>query len=197
MFATLAPTAPMAEKLAASAFTLFADAGINEVNLDEVAAHAGVTKGSVYHHFKSKKEVILAACDHYYGSWTARIREEMALLSDPVDQLEAVLAFSVRSCVADRKNRVFTAEIFALSLKDADIRESWAGFYDRARRIYIDLLARAPAAAKRTSAEIRTRVNLMLATMEGIKQRASFEPEIAAPRLQRETVASLMGILGL
>jgi AcrR family transcriptional regulator len=197
MLATL-PSAPsMAEKLAASAFALFSDAGINGVNLDEVAAHAGVTKGSVYHHFNSKKEVILAACDHYYSSWTSRIREERALLSDPLDQLEAVLAFSVRSCVADRKNRVFTAEIFALSLKDPDIRESWAGFYDRARRIYMDLLTRVPAATRPPAREIRSRVNLMLATMEGIKQRASFEPEIAAPRLQRETVASLMGILGL
>ena len=197
MLATL-PSAPsMAEKLAASAFALFAESGINGVNLDEVAAHAGVTKGSVYHHFNSKKEVILAACDHYYSSWTSRIREERALLSDPLDQLEAVLSFSVRSCVADRKNRVFTAEIFALSLKDSDIRESWAGFYDRARQIYIDLLARTPAAAKRPPGEIRAKVNLMLATMEGIKQRASFEPEIAAPRLQRETVAALMGILGL
>lgn len=194
---TLTTSAPMAEKLAASAFCLFSDCGIQGVSLDEVAAHAGVTKGSVYHHFNSKKDVILAACDHYYRSWTARIREETAPLSDPVDRLEAVLAFSVRSCVADRKNRVFTAEIFALSLKDAHIRESWAGFYDRARRIYVDLLARTPAAAKRAPAEIRSRVNLMLATMEGIKQRASFEPEIAAPRLQRETVASLMGILGL
>lgn len=197
MLATLPSPASMAEKLAASAFSLFAEAGINGVNLDEVAARAGVTKGSVYHHFKSKKEVILAACDHYYRSWVDRIREEMALLPDPVDQLEAVLYFSVRSCVADRKNRVFTAEIFALSLKDADVRESWAGFYDRARQIYIDLLSRVPGATRPSAREIQSRVNLMLATMEGIKQRASFEPEIAAPRHQRETVAALMGILGL
>lgn len=196
MFATLAPTAPMAEKLAASAFALFAESGINGVNLDEVAAHAGVTKGSVYHHFNSKKEVILAACDHYYRVWTARIREEMALLSDPADQMEAVLAYSVRSCVADRRNRMFTAEIFALSLKDADILASWAAFYDRARQAYIDLLAKTPAGGVLAPDEIRLRVNLMLATMEGIKQRASFEPEIAAPRHQREMVASLMGILG-
>jgi hypothetical protein len=109
-----------------------------------------------------------------------------------------VLSFSVRSCVADRKNRVFTAEIFALSLKDSDIRESWAGFYDRASQIYMDLLSRVPGRrAGLACREIRSRVNLMLATMEGIKQRASFEPEIAAPRHQRETVAALMGILGL
>ena len=59
----------MRNKLAKSAFELFASKGIRNVSLDEVAAHADVTKGSLYWHYKSKKEIVLAACDYYYRRW--------------------------------------------------------------------------------------------------------------------------------
>ena len=62
----------MRGKLAKSAFELFAQRGIKNVSLDEVAAHAGVTKGSLYWHYKSKKEVILAAAAYYYRRWQKR-----------------------------------------------------------------------------------------------------------------------------
>ena len=68
----------MRGKLAKSAFELFAQRGIKNVNLDEVAAHAGVTKGSLYWHYKSKKEVILAACAYYYRRWQQRAHAEIA-----------------------------------------------------------------------------------------------------------------------
>jgi hypothetical protein len=103
MFDTLAPpTAPMAEKLAASAFSLFSASGISGVSLDESRRPRRCHQGQRLSPLRFQKDrSILAACDHYYEAWAARIREETALLSDPADQLEAVLAFSVRSCVAD------------------------------------------------------------------------------------------------
>jgi AcrR family transcriptional regulator len=45
----------MPKKLAKSAFVLFSQRGIRNVNLDEIAAHAGVTKGSLYWHYKTTK----------------------------------------------------------------------------------------------------------------------------------------------
>ena len=106
----------MRAKLAESAFELFTRKGIKNVNLDEVAAYAGVTKGSLYWHYKSKREVVLTACAYYYRRWQQRAHAEIALDNDPLRQLERMLRFSVQSCLFDRANRVFTAEIFALKL---------------------------------------------------------------------------------
>jgi AcrR family transcriptional regulator len=45
-------TAPqMPAKLAASAFELFGQRAFSDVTIDEIAAHAGVTKGSFYSHY--------------------------------------------------------------------------------------------------------------------------------------------------
>ena len=51
--ATISSAKP--DELAAAAFALFSTRGIAGVNMDEIAAGAGVTKGSLYWHYASKK----------------------------------------------------------------------------------------------------------------------------------------------
>ena len=185
----------MRSKLAESAFELFARRGIRNVSLDEVTSQAGVTKGSLYWHYKSKKEVILAACAYYYRRWQQRAYAEIALDSDPLGQLERVLRFSVQSCLFDRANRVFTSEILALSLQDAEIRAGWAQFYDTVRELYVGLVQAACAQGQLQVADPRRAVDWMLAAIEGIKQRASFEPEICTPDEREAMVKGLLRIV--
>lgn len=190
----IAPEMP--RRLAAAAFGCFSASGIKGVNLDRIAVAAGVTKGSLYSHYRSKRELILAACEHYYRSYRQRVARETDSIDDPPRRLRAVLELSVRTCVADRANRVFTTEIFALGLQDRMVRNSWAGFYDQVRRMYIDLLIAAPQAGQANPDDARAAVDLMLAAMEGIKQRAAFEPQhMIDPEQQERIVAGLMGIL--
>jgi AcrR family transcriptional regulator len=185
----------MRGKLAESAFDLFAREGIRNVNLDEVAAHAGVTKGSLYWHYKSKKEVILAACAFYYRRWQQRAHAEIALDNDPLQQLERVLRYSVQSCLFERANRVFTTEVFALSLQDGDIRASWAQFYDTCRELFVGLVQAARAAGQLDVPDARRAVDWMMVAIEGIKQRASFEPEICTPDQREAMVRGLLRIV--
>ena len=185
----------MRSKLAESAFDLFAQRGIRNVNLDEVEAHAGVTKGSLYWHYKSKKEVILAACAYYYRRWQRRAHLKIAVDNDPLGQLERVLQFSLQSCLFDRGNRVFTSEIFALSLQDDEIRASWAQFYDTVRELYVGLIQAACTQGQLQVADPRRAVDWMLATIEGIKQRAAFEPEVCTPDERENMVKGLLRIV--
>ena len=185
----------MRGKLAKSAFELFAQRGIKNVNLDEVAAHAGVTKGSLYWHYQSKKDVILAAAAYYYRRWERRARAEIARDGDPLGQLQRVLRFSVQSCLFDRDNRVFTAEIFALSLQDAEIRAGWAQFYDTVRDLIVGLVEAARAGGQIDVTEPRQAVTWMMDATEGIKQRAAFEPEICTPSHRESLLQGMMRIL--
>jgi len=183
-------------ELAASAFALFAEKGFDGVNLDQVAAHAGVTKGSLYWHYRSKRDLILAACAHYYRTYQRRINEELASLTDPGERLEHTLRVAVRTCLLDHANRVFTMEIFRWSVHDPEVRRGWQQFYDSVRAFYIGLVRAAALAGVVRVADPEQAVNLMLATMEGIKLRALFEPEICAPAEEERILAGLKEILG-
>ncbi len=189
-------TAPqMPALLAEHAYALFGQRGFDNVTVDDIAARAGVTKGSFYSHYPSKHQIVLAACQHYYRTYQQHVYREIASWSDPVDRLRCLLEMSVRRCVIDRPARVFTTEIFALSLKDPQIRASWLQFYDSVRELYVGLLEAVRAAGRTTARNPRAAVDLMLAALEGVKIRAVYEPHIASDSEQRVLVEGLLAIL--
>lgn len=190
----LAPEMP--QRLARLAFEVFAERGFRDVSVDDIAARAGVTKGCFYSHYRSKQEIVLAACNHYYRTYHQRVHAQLAPLVDPLERLRAALGYAVRTCVIDRPTRVFTTEVFALSLHDEAVRAGWTQFYDTVRQQYVGLVAAACAAGALQCPDPEAAVNLMLSAIEGVKLRAVFEPQIASPDEQTAIFAGLLGILG-
>ena len=185
----------MPNVLAERAFWLFGERGFDHVTIDEIAAKAGVTKGSFYSHFKSKNEIVLAACQYYYRNYQESVHRNIVALTDPFERLSVVIETAVRTCVIDSRSRIFTTEIFALSLKNEPVRASWLQFYDSVREHYIGLLTAVQAAGHSSVANPRAAVDLMLAAIEGVKLRAVYEPHIACEEEQKAIVNGLMSIL--
>jgi AcrR family transcriptional regulator len=190
----LAPEMP--QRLARLAFEVFAERGFRDVSIDDIASRAGVTKGCFYSHYRSKQEIVLAACNHYYRTYHQRVHSQIAAVADPLARLRAALEYSVRTCVIDRPTRVFTTEVFALSLHNEAVRAGWTQFYDTVRQQYIGLVSAACAAGELHSPDPEAAVNLMLSAIEGVKLRAVFEPQIASPDEQSAILEGLLGILG-
>lgn len=191
-----ATVSEMPARLAESAFHLFSRNGFKKVNLDKIATRAGVTKGSLYWHYKSKDELVKAACGHYYRAYHRRINSELAHITDPVKRLERTLQVAVQICLLDEENRVFTTEVFTLALHDAEVCRSWQQFYDSVREFYVGLVKAAQAAGGLETDDPEHAVEFMLATMEGIKLQARYDPKICAKAGEKAIVASLKRTLG-
>jgi len=190
------PVKDMSAKLARGAFDLFARHGINNVNMDMIAAHSNCTKGSLYWHYDTKKTVILAACELYYRNWEERMNHELASVNDPVKRLKKSVRFSIRHCMVDSKNRVFTLGIMGLALYDEDIKKSWAGFYDKVRNFTIGLVDDAKKTGKIKNLDSRRVVDLMLVAFEGIKLRTIIEPDFDVSSEEKAVYEGLMEVLG-
>ncbi len=190
---TISPDMPV--KLGRCAFELFAERGFAGVNLDDIASRAGVTKGSLYWHYDSKKQLVLAACNHYYRDWHEQVHIAIAPHASPTARLAAALRFSVKSCVINPRNRLFTTGVFKLLNEDKEVCSSWAQFYSAVREFFVGLILSAQAAGEiDASVDARRSVDLMLEAIEGIKLRAAFEPHIADFSEQKATVDQLLGI---
>jgi AcrR family transcriptional regulator len=185
----------MPRRLAQAAFEVFGLRGFEAASIDEIAKQAGVTKGSFYSHYGSKHDVIVAACQYYYREYHRRVQVDIAEIVDPRERLRRIVELSVHRCVIDRPSRVFTTEIFALSLQDDEVRAGWSQFYDAVREMFIGLVRAVQASGRVRGGNPKASVDLMLAAMEGVKLRAVFEPHIAEPAEQQAIVAGLMHIL--
>lgn len=94
-------------KLLAAALKVFRTKGYTATTVDDLCHEAGVTKGSFFHHFKSKEELVLAAIA-YWNDWTGALFESAAYhtLADP---RERVLGYvDLRIALLDREVPDFT-----------------------------------------------------------------------------------------
>ncbi|MBA3067597.1 MAG: TetR/AcrR family transcriptional regulator [Hyphomonas sp.] len=79
------------EELVQNALTIFYEGGFNAIGMDRIAAETGVSKTSIYKHFRTKEDLILATLrlhDEQFRNWLVRRVEVLA--SEPAQRLLAV-----------------------------------------------------------------------------------------------------------
>lgn len=79
------------QQLIETAIKLFAEHGFHATGIDRIAEVAGVTKKTLYNHFRSKEELILAALKHHDGLFRNFFMKSVSQRSsDPYERLLAI-----------------------------------------------------------------------------------------------------------
>ncbi|MEM6108115.1 TetR/AcrR family transcriptional regulator [Mycobacterium sp. 050272] len=89
----IVPTAPSArERILHAAYELFSRRGIRAVGTDEVIDRAGVAKATLYRHFATKNDLVLAVLERREEIWTHGLIEAQSEQrgTTPEDQLLAI-----------------------------------------------------------------------------------------------------------
>jgi AcrR family transcriptional regulator len=75
-----------------AAIQLLVEAGIGAVSVDRLAASLGITRGSFYHHFADREDLLRAMLNFWAERWSYSIREQIAALGlDPGTTLFALM----------------------------------------------------------------------------------------------------------
>lgn len=82
------------ERILAAAYELFSRQGVAAVGIDAILARAGTAKMSLYRHFRSKDELVVAFLAHRELAWTRNWLEASirAGTADPGERLQAIFA---------------------------------------------------------------------------------------------------------
>jgi AcrR family transcriptional regulator len=86
-----APTLSARERLLDAAGDLFYRQGINAVGINAIIARAGIAKATLYQHFASKDDLVLAFLERHHQRWVAWFTQAVEERSDdPRERLLAV-----------------------------------------------------------------------------------------------------------
>jgi AcrR family transcriptional regulator len=90
-FCVRTKTPLQADKMLDAAARLFGAHRFHEVRMEDIAAEAGVGKGTLYRYFSDKDELYLALLARASGQFVARLKEAAGGAAGPQAQLEAVV----------------------------------------------------------------------------------------------------------
>jgi AcrR family transcriptional regulator len=176
------------EELLAAATRLFRERGYRAVSMEDIGASAGIAGPSIYRHFASKADILVAAGYRMADRLTMDASRALHEAADPADALDRLVASyvdTVRS--SGNLMAVFASE--SINLAERDARELL-----RVQRDYVSewvklLLETAPALGER---EARITVHAALTIINDLAR----TPRIAArPGIAPELVALAREVL--
>jgi len=83
--------------------------GVTAVAVEPLAERLGTTKGSFYHHFANRDELIAAALDQWEAAQTEAVIERLQLITDPRQRLRAVMT----AAMTDRQGGLRDASLLS------------------------------------------------------------------------------------
>ncbi len=133
----MAPASPRArhsvQKILDAAARIFGAEGYQGASMGAVARAAGVSKGLLHYHFRSKEHLLLEAGRAIFGQLHARSRERFQRgergLQPALEALDAIWAATMDS----RSWSPFIVETMSLAVQDGPVRTDLLAFYAETR----------------------------------------------------------------
>jgi AcrR family transcriptional regulator len=174
-------------RLLEAAEEIFVRDGFEGAQLDEIAATAGRSKGSVYTHFKNKEDLFLALFEHRTRASVEQLGNIVKKCTDRKQRLAAFRDFYV-GFVRDKAFSILTLEFKLYALRHPESKERFRKAFEMSKArsgkgLYVDLFGE-------LTRGMRTENDLALAALgpilSGLILESNFEPDVLSEKgLQR------------
>ena len=119
------------QRILDAAFSLLRDRGYHGTSVDDIAAAAGVAKGSVFYHFGSKKNLLIVlfrqTADTYFNEIETRLPDGAA----PLEFIQRYAAQSEKLFPGSHSVLTFLLECIQVAIRDPDIRREITRMYEQ------------------------------------------------------------------
>ncbi|MDX1804041.1 MAG: TetR/AcrR family transcriptional regulator [Alcanivorax sp.] len=88
-------------RLLSAAAHLFRDKGFDRTTVRDIAAAVGIQSGSIFHHFKTKEDILYAVMEEVIHFNTERLRQAVAVEQTARGKLRALLRAELQAIVGD------------------------------------------------------------------------------------------------
>lgn len=161
------------ERLVATAVRLFRERGYTAVSVADICDAAALKKGSFYHFYASKLDLVLDAIDEYAKGYAelARLgmREGMSAPAQLRAMLGALQGTVSQRCAEDGCARGCPIGNLAMEMADREeaIRRKIAGVFDQLRGALEGIIARGVSAGELPTVDPRRAAESLVATIQG------------------------------
>ena len=179
------PAAERCEQLLVAAAELFTKKGYRDTTTEAIARRAGVTKGAVYYHFKSKEDILFALVKQLSEKHLGYLGHSLQGVSSPVEaarQLGQAIEAKKRNDLRD------SFDFWIQAMRVPRIKR----YINQQFRLIVDRFAATVDSSYGSKAERRHLIVFSLALYHGLKIRQVLDPDIVNMAAQTKLYESLL-----
>jgi AcrR family transcriptional regulator len=180
-------TPQQAEKILTVAARLFATHRFHEARMEDIAAEAGVGKGTLYRYFKDKEELYLALLERAADGWTRWLDAATEGIERPRARLEAFITAAMG--YFDQHAHLFDLIQHAEAMQRPGTRFPWQQVRNHSRQMLLDLFEAGKKAGEFAIADPET---AMLILQGGLRAIYRFGKKPRPPDLARRVLDILL-----
>lgn len=150
---------------------VFAEKGLNNTKIADIAQAADIGKGTVYEYFSSKDEIFRASYWFFIGKVNEILFEKLQNLSDPLEKLYAYFSAWVDILQGEYLEYLeIVLDFWAEGLrKNKDVMTfDLAQFYDQYRRFLADLLDECITINEIKPVDTKIAASILLGSLDGL-----------------------------
>ncbi len=110
------------EQIMQAAIACFARKGYHLTTMDDIVAESGLSKGSLYWHFKNKKDLFVTIMKWYFERMAAELVPVIEQIPSVVDRLKMMVAAFAEMAASDDPLLSVFIDFYAQTRYDEDIR---------------------------------------------------------------------------
>jgi AcrR family transcriptional regulator len=172
--------------------------GFDRAKMEEIAARAGVGKGTLYNYFESKEDLFLSLVLDSFQQTRDLIESEVNQVHDPWERFEVAwrtLLLQVFPALCNQWSLNY--QLWGFLARDPSARErlfaDWREYYsERETQIALAIEEGQRMGLYRANVEARSLALLLLAIFDGLLHRAMFDPNRIDPEAALRAVQALV-----
>ncbi|WP_133492457.1 TetR/AcrR family transcriptional regulator [Alcanivorax sp. 24] len=126
-------------RLLSAAAQLFRDKGYERTTVRDIAAVVGIQSGSIFHHFKTKEDILFAVMEEVIHFNTERLRAAIAAEERPVERLRALVRAELTAIVGDT-SEAMTVMVTEWRCLNTDKQREALALRDIYEQLWLDVL---------------------------------------------------------
>lgn len=173
-----------------AALTCFARKGYHHTTMDDIVQEAGLSKGGVYWHFGSKKELFLSLFESLVGESEVMMLASLVTQKSAREKLYDMLEMYVYFATADefRKIMPLLIDVWAQNWQDPDVNEVAVALYNRYRTPLVQLIKEGIANGEFKPVNASALASMLFAMYDGLMVQAMIDETMVDWAAVHETV---------
>ncbi|MEA3288435.1 MAG: TetR/AcrR family transcriptional regulator [Candidatus Marinimicrobia bacterium] len=171
------PSSERRKEILEAALTIFVKKGYSDARMDDIVQEIGLSKGAIYYHFQSKRDLFIALIEHWMDQFDA-IERSGGLKAKPSGVIiKKIARFTAKIFQRNPNWFLVEPEIWAFANRDKQIKELASQLYSRVIAVFESLIERGIEYGEFNKVNSRLVALSIMTSLHGMIWFVLFQPE--------------------